>query len=526
MKRFRNLRQFALIVAQILLLDSKLHAAELDLLPSIIVSPSNSTVRLQQLASLSLPSDMAPVPDQSGKLFVTELSGAIHVIDGSTIQTYHTMTGANTISPVPNGDTAFTSIAFHPGFADASSPGYRKFYTLEPEKPATATATFTPQFSSISVANTHHQDVLYEYTVADPAANSIGSFAKREIMRANQPRHNHNFNDLEFDENELLYIGVGDGGNNATERQNSPSLSTVYGKILRIDPLGIQGTLASNGQYSTPNNNPFAAQLGTRKEIFAYGLRNPYRISIDPITNHLYIADVGQDNVEEVNVIPNVLSASAGGQHFGWPGKEGSILFPSFNPDPDHNNNGNGDIADANGWTDPIFDYDHQDGADIIGGFVYRGSLLPELYGKYVFADHQGSRDPQEPIPNIARLFYGDLSTGNIFQFNTSGLGNTLPTRILSIGQDSYGELYVLGVGGVYSIGPKLPGDYNHDGEVNAADYVIWRDSATSPSSYGHWKSNFGATSGAGTTAAVPEPSGLDLCVVVGGLLVATRFRR
>jgi glucose/arabinose dehydrogenase len=398
---------------------------------------------------MMFPSDLAPAPDGSGRLFVTDLGGAIHVLDGTgnlLADPYHAMNGTQTLR---DGDTAFTSLAFHPEFANPLSAGFGKFYAVEPEIAGTATATFSPQHNSMGTSY-HHQDVLYEYTVANPAANTIGSFTKREILRANQPLHNHNLNDLTFDANGLLYLSTGDGGNHATNRQNSPLLNNIYGKILRIDPLGLQGNTSANGQYSIPTSNPFVGQGGNvRGEILAYGLRNPYRISIDTLTGNLLIADVGQDNVEEINLIPNVLNPSVGGQNFGWPGKEGSFLFPP---------NAGSQPTVVAGLVDPVLQYDHEDGSDVIGGFVYRGSLLPELYGKYIFADHQGPRDADEPIPRLARLFYGDLSTGEIFEFNDSGLGDSLPTRILSIGQDQQGEIYVLGVGGVYAIVPEPEG--------------------------------------------------------------------
>jgi glucose/arabinose dehydrogenase len=503
-------------------------SAELDLLPSVIVSPSNQMVKLSPKGTIALPSDMATPNDGSGRLFVTDyVSGAIRIFDssGNLLATpYHTMAGPTTKI---DGDTAFTSIEFHPGFATVGSPGYGKFYTLEPQQPGTATATFSPQFSSVGTSY-HHQDVLYEYTVANPAANTIGSFTKREVMRANQSGHNHNFDDLVFDANQLLYLSTGDGRNNATERQNAPSLTNVYGKTLRVDPLGLQGTLSSNGQYSTPSNNPFALMGGSvRKEIFTYGNRNPYRISIDPVTNNLYIAEVGQDNVEEVNVVPNALNVTAGGQNFGWPGKEGRILFPSFAADSDNNMNGNGDTADTNGWTDPILDYDHEDGADIIGGFVYRGTQIPQLYGKYVFADHQGSRDPAEPIPNVARLFYGDLTTKQIFEFRYSAGGTMVPSRIFGIGQDSFGELYLLGLNGVYAINAvNPPGDFDSDGDVDGADFVAWQtnfpkasgatlvqgdadgDGDVDGADFVVWQTNFPFTPGPGASS-VGEPNAL-----------------
>lgn len=181
----------------------------------------------------------------------------------------------------------------------------------------------------------------------------------------------------------------------------------------------------------------------------------------------------------------------------------------------------------VSGLTNPVLEYDHQDGADVIDWFVYRGTLLPELYGKYVFADHQGPRDTAEPIPNVARIFYGDLTTGNIFQFNVSGLGSALPTRIFSIGQDSFGELYVLELNGVFAIGPVSPGDSNHDDVVDTADYVVWRETLGDTANYNLWRSNYGNTySAASGQALIPEPASLGLLACFAAGSVGSRWRR
>jgi hypothetical protein len=175
-------------------------------------------------------------------------------------------------------------------------------------------------------------------------------------------------------------------------------------------------------------------------------------------------------------------------------------------------------------------EYDHQDGADVIGGFVYRGTLLPELYGKYVFADHRGPRDngAEYPVPNgLGRFFYGDLATGSIYQFNVSGLGSSLPTFIFSIGQDSAGELYVLGAGGVFAVVPVLPGDFNHDNRVDAADYAVWRKTLGDSASYNLWRANFGGSvgGGSGQAAAVPEPAMRTLLITMVAMIGGRRRR-
>jgi len=461
-----------LLIYTAALLSGGLVRAEQDLLPSITVSPGNITVTLTKTATLEVPTDIAVFPDGSGRMLVTEgYNSNIQILDsaGHVLGVYHN-SDSNDTYPFSFNDIANTSVAFHPGFADPGSPGYKKFYNLESEKADTATPDFEPKFSS----GNSHQQVLYEYTVDDPSANVIdtgGGFTKREVMRLRQPVRSHNANDLLFDDAGMLYFSIGDGANTSVERQNSQPLDTVFGKSLRIDPLGIEGVSSANGAYSIPTSNPFFNTVGADKEILVNGVRNAYRISIDPETGYMYVGDVGQNNVEEIDVIPNLGDVTPAGQNFGWVDKEGSYLFISDNdldPDPDNDENGNGDYADTNGMTDPILEYDHQDGATVLGGFVYRGSSMPWLVGKYVFADQQGCRDANEPIPNVARFFYGDLETGEIFEFNIDESNDTLPDRLVGINEDADGEIYLLGLDGVYKVGALSGPAWNGiDGDVN-----------------------------------------------------------
>ena len=189
------------------------------------------------------------------------------------------------------------------------------------------------------------------------------------------------------------------------------------------------------------------------EEIWAYGLRNPYRATIDRVTGDLYIGDVGLRDVEEINVIPD---ESTGGENFGWSVEEGSV------------------IGELPGAIDPLFEYDHWDGASVTGGLVYRGSQIPELVGKYVFADFQGPRGVGKPIPPVARLFYGDVQTGEASEFLIAEGSQPLPTRIISIGEDADGELYLLSLDAVYPIrSATIEGDHNGDGQVTLADLAL-----------------------------------------------------
>ncbi|MFO0890994.1 MAG: PQQ-dependent sugar dehydrogenase [Isosphaeraceae bacterium] len=337
-------------------------------------------------------------------------------------------------------------LAFHPGFDVEGSPGYRTLYTMH-NVPVTKIADFPiPPFPDASVVP-NCQEVIAEWKaiggekddelVVDPASY-------REILRFDKPQYNHNGGAIVFGRDRLLYASIGDGGNaNDVGPGHNPlvgnaqDLSTILGKILRIDPLnpnlgsGQRNILSDNGQYHIPRSNPFVSAPGSLKEIYAYGLRAPHRMSFDKLSNRLIVGDVGQKYVEEINIITR-------GGNYGWRHKEGSFLFDpatgeisiDTKPDPAR--------------IDPIAEYDHEEfggnaGAPVavIGGFVYRGSSIPQLRGKYVFGDLTGV------------LLVANLYSGKIERLLHTGM------LIKGFGQDGEGELYVLGS---TSIGPSGTG--------------------------------------------------------------------
>ena len=260
---------------------------------------------------------------------------------------------------------------------------------------------------------------------------------RREVFRLDHPQSNHNGAKLAFRASDhYLYISIGDGGNgndvgdgHAPNGGNGQSTSTVLGKILRIDPLapaltpGSADAASANGKYRVPRTNPFVGRAGL-DEIFAYGFRNPFRYSFDPTTDQLIVGDVGQNSVEEVDIVQL-------GKNYGWNRKEGSFLF----------NPANGSIsADPNpnpALINPVAEYGHDDGVAVIGGFIYRGTKIPALAGKYVFGDLQ---DPN----GTGRLFYSDLSTHVIQALRFGTTARELGTSLFSIGEDDANELYAL----------------------------------------------------------------------------------
>ena len=285
-----------------------------------------------------------------------------------------------------------------------------------------------------------HQGVVTEWTVTDPTnpLSSIGvidpSTPVRELMRIDQPQFNHNGGQLAFGPDNMLYLGLGDGGssddgplNGHGEKGNGRDATNPLGTILRIDPLG---TDSANGQYGIPTDNPFVAADDERlDEIFAYGFRNPYRFSFDRETGDLVAADVGQNEVEEIDVVVS-------GGNYGWNYKEGSFFF-------DPNGNARGFIAEDPGGLptdliDPIAEYDRSEGHSVTGGFVYRGAEIPALTGAYVFGDWSS-----EFFVPLGRLFHLDAEN-NIHELQLTNR-DKYGMLLTGFGEDARGELYALG---------------------------------------------------------------------------------
>ncbi len=419
------------------------------------------------------PTDLAVIPG-SHELVVTNYGGTAFRLDASGIpdaESFLDLAAPESPSYNPQfefgGAHGFTALAFHPGFAEPDDPGFGKFYTLEPETSGTGVA----DFSESTEPGDHHQDVLYEYTLPSPSARICDATcvsSKRELLRVTQPGWHHNLGDLIFDDDRLLYIASGDGSVAHTQApfvsDNSQFLSTIFGKVLRIDPLGNN---SSNGQYGVPADNPFVdGPGGNVDEIFAYGLRNPYRLEFDTRTKQLYASETGENSVESVEALIK-------GGNFGWNVKEGSFLYDKVNRhvsvDIDTDGNGRGDIADQLGLIEPVFEYDRGDGIAIVGAVPYQGDLVPSLDEKLVFADFSG------------KLFCGDLETGEEFRLDVNDAGYGVPFNIHSVNRDSDGEIYILGIvqkgetdfdGVILKVyaAPTVVGDVNGDGELDASD--------------------------------------------------------
>ena len=279
----------------------------------------------------------------------------------------------------PN-ESGFMGFAFHPHFAAAGEPGYGKLYTAFSATPASGVADFEERPGNVQ------ESVVREWTAADPSADVFHG-TSREVLRVGQFASNHNVGSIAFnptaeessDDFGLLYVGFGDGGGAHDPVDAGQNLATPLGAVARIDPLAA----AAGRGYGIPPDNPFVGHAFAVEEIWAYGLRHPQQFSWDT-DGRMFIADIGQDQIEEVNL------GEAGG-NYGWRLREGTFatgheyrrrVGPVY-PRP---------AADAREYLYPVAQYDHDEGFAVGGGYVYRGSAIPYLHGKYVFTDFPRGR--------------------------------------------------------------------------------------------------------------------------------------
>ncbi len=406
------------------------------------IQPSPIRIDLATVASgLIAPVDLQPDPDVAARLYVVDQAGLVRTIEqGQLLETPFLDVRDRLVQPLgilgsfdedDYDERGLLGMAFHPGFADPSSPGYHTLYTYTSE-PVGGPADFTLDLASEEV---NHQSIVTEWQLAR-VQNVVDPSTARVVLRIDQPQFNHNGGYLAFGPDGYLYIALGDGGaaNDAGAGHgpdgNGQNIRTVHGSILRIDPLPAAATPDSrnapsaNGQYRIPWDNEFVGIEGV-DEIFAYGFRNPYRFSFEPLTGALIVADVGQGHVEEINIVRK-------GGNYGWKIKEGDFLF-----DPE-------DIAvgvpfEDPALIDPVAQYDHDDGLAVVGGFLYFGTQVPQLRAMYVFGDF--SRAFSAPQ---GRLFVADLWSGQIAELLIGNEQQPLGLFVKGMGQDRDGEVYVL----------------------------------------------------------------------------------
>ena len=412
-------------------------------------------LRLEVVTSGELvsPVALANAGDGSNRLFAVDQRGTVSIIeDGAVLPTPFLDIESKLVPPRTDASGALRfdergllSLAFHPHFDTAGDAGEGKFYVYY--------SAPSPNGPGTDENPVDHRSVIAEYRVSGHDPN-VADPTERILLTFDQPQFNHDGGQLAFGPDEMLYISTGDGGssndNNAGHTGGSQTVhdnvgrvsgtlgnaqdrTNLLGKVLRID---VHGTDGIGGEYGIPDDNPFEGDGGgVSEEIFAYGLRNPWRFSFDDGpggSDRLFLADVGQGDVEEVDIIES-------GKNYGWRIKEGSLDFDSTaTPDP------------LVTLVDPIAEYSRNGdtlgladiaGVSSVGGYVYRGNEFPELVGKYIFADWSTGFRPgngtflglEETSPDTFELSVLDVLGGN-----------PIGRYITALGEDESGELYVV----------------------------------------------------------------------------------
>jgi glucose/arabinose dehydrogenase len=359
--------------------------------------PSAPSIKLQLIASgLNKPLAVVSPKDGSGRLFIVQQGGKILVYDGTEVLATPFLDISSLVSCC--GERGLLGLAFHPDFEDNG-------------------------FFYVDYTDINGDTVVARYSVS-AQANVANVGSALTILTALQPFSNHNGGHLEFGPDGFLYISMGDGGGGSDPNNNAQNLGTVLGKILRVDVDSDDFPNNPDRNYAIPLDNPFVGQGGARGEIWVYGLRNPWSFSFDRLTNDLFIGDVGENTIEEIDFQS---SFSSGGENYGWRCYEGNNA---------HRLQGCGSIGN---YDFPILNYSHSLGCSVTGGYRYRGVQVEDLVGYYLYADFCSGRI-WGATPNLGSAWT-----------TTQLLDTTL--FISGFGEDESGELYVADLAGsIYRI--------------------------------------------------------------------------
>ncbi len=339
-------------------------------------------------SGLDLPVDLQSAAGDRSRLYVVEQNGRIRLIKDNALQSAAFLDVSGGVST--GGERGLLGLAFHPRYAENG-----RFYV-----------NYTNRAGDTHISEFRRSQ---NPDLADAAS-------ERLLMTVDQPFSNHNGGGLAFGNDGRLYIGLGDGGSAGDPQNNAQNLQRRLGKILRID-------VDSASPFAIPADNPFANQTGTAREVWALGLRNPWRFAFDRVTGDLYIGDVGQSRREEIDI---GLSSRRGGENYGWRVTEGTLCFnPSAN-------------CGTAGFTPPVAEYDHSIGCSVTGGYVYRGCRMPGYAGTYFYGDFCTS------IIRSLRLQNGAVGD----QRDWTGVLSRGIDAISSFGVDADGELYIVDYSG------------------------------------------------------------------------------
>jgi hypothetical protein len=331
-------------------------------------------------AALTAPVFALSPPGDVARLFVVEQGGTIRVLRNDTLLPSPFLDIATQVSK--GGEQGLLSMAFHPAYA-------------------------TNGYVYVSYTDTGGTSKVVRYQVSGPESADPGTAF--EVLSVSQPFQNHNGGLVTFGPDGMLYVGLGDGGGGGDPQGHGQNLGTLLGAILRLD-------VDAGSPYAIPPDNPFVNQTGARGEIWVYGLRNPWRFSFDRTLGDLYIGDVGQNAREEVDALT---WPGGGGTNFGWNIMEGTSCY-------------NAATCSTAGLTLPVVDYTHAEGCTVIGGVVYRGTDVPQLQGRYLYADYCGG------WVRSFTLVGGQASDQRQWPDLSPGSGVT------SFGEDARGEVYVM----------------------------------------------------------------------------------
>ncbi|MBI1744539.1 PQQ-dependent sugar dehydrogenase [Candidatus Acetothermia bacterium] len=405
-------------------------AVSLSVLASCSALPTGSQINsagvgLKLVAEgFTAPTALAAPEDGTGRLFIVDQIGVIKVLtpDGKLSEDPFLDLRDRVVKLSDRYDErGLLGLAFHQDFKKNG-----RFFVY-----------YSAPLRSGGPQGWNHTSHISEFKVSSDNPNKADPKSERIVLEVDEPQANHNGGQLAFGPDGYLYISLGDGGaaNDVglghSLTGNGQDLSTLLGKILRID-------VNASDPYGIPADNPFVGQQGARAEIFAYGFRNPYRFSFDAGANHdLFVADVGQNLFEEVDIVTR-------GGNYGWNTKEGTHCFDPKNP--------NQPLASCSSvgargepLVGPIIEYDHKTGIAVVGGFIYRGSALPQFGGRYILGDWSTSSNRAD-----GKLFMATApaSTGAMWAMEELKIATTsngkLGRSVLAFGQDADRELYVL----------------------------------------------------------------------------------